>query len=115
MLPGRNCERKIMSTDDDCGNDFIDFYDRDNGEGSQYWKVTEVQGKPGYFTIQNKGKGNGCRTYVMPDLGNGRARLDYADDWTGMFHWRIPGLKSELASTSLRNVVFLPDQASYSN
>ena len=57
-----------MSTDDDCGNDFIDFYNRDDAQGSQYWKVIEVPVKPGYFTIQNKGKGNSCRTFTAEEV-----------------------------------------------
>ena len=84
----------------------------DQGNGSEYWKVEEVQNKPGYFTIQSmRDRGSStCATYIKADdffVGwEHSVFLGERDDFSGIHHWRIPGLKGSTVKTVIRNVNF---------
>lgn len=52
-------QRRVLSCSD-CGDDYVDLFERDDGSGRQRWLVSDVAGSPGEYTLLGFGGRDGC-------------------------------------------------------
>jgi hypothetical protein len=78
------CDRNVLSVSGNCGQRYVDLWNRDDGQGQQHWKVEKAEGVDGQYTLKVGGRSHCEHTYLS--FGDRANRVDL---------WKVKNTKNQ--------------------